>query len=52
MTPERWQEIERVYREALAVNPRDRTSFLSHAYGEDQQADLCLAPSTAERPHG
>ncbi|MBZ5617075.1 MAG: hypothetical protein LAO23_24030 [Acidobacteriia bacterium] len=36
MNPERWQEIERVYNSALAVEPGRRESFLKTACAGDE----------------
>ena len=35
MTPERWQEIERVYHEARQREPSERTAYLDTACGGD-----------------
>ena len=36
MNPERWQEIERLYHSALAVESGQRESFLKHACAGDE----------------
>ena len=36
MTPERWQEIERLYRLALALDASQRSNFLQNACGGDE----------------
>jgi len=36
MTPERWEQIGRLYRAALEVEPDKRTAFLAQACGDDQ----------------
>lgn len=38
MTPERWQQVERLFQAAMAVDPVDRPSFLDRAC----QGDLAL----------
>jgi serine/threonine protein kinase/WD40 repeat protein len=47
MNPERWQKIERLFHEALACEPADRTAFLAEACGADaslrQAIDSLLA---------
>ena len=47
MTPERWQEVEAVFQEALERAPLERASFLDHACAGDeelkQEADSLLA---------
>ena len=35
MTPERWQEVERIYHVALARGERERAAFLAEACGGD-----------------
>ena len=35
MTPERWQEVERLYQSALERDPAERTAFLASACGTD-----------------
>jgi len=35
MTPERWQEVGRLYQEALELGPDERTVFLAQACGND-----------------
>ncbi|MFN0084423.1 MAG: protein kinase domain-containing protein [Blastocatellia bacterium] len=37
MTPERWQQIERIFEAALDCAPAKRTSFLDQACGEDSE---------------
>ena len=35
MTPERWQEVTRLYQAALQVNPAERAAFLARSCGAD-----------------
>jgi len=35
MTPERWEQVGQLYQAALKLHPRERTSFLRQACGED-----------------
>ena len=35
MTPERWQQVEKVFHGALEREPRERAVFLEQACGED-----------------
>src|SRR5258708_16259829 len=35
MTPDRWQQVGRLYQEALELNPEERTVFLAQACGND-----------------
>jgi serine/threonine protein kinase/tetratricopeptide (TPR) repeat protein len=35
VTPERWQQVGRLYQEALALDPGERTGFLTRACGND-----------------
>src|SRR5215218_6369648 len=37
MTPERWQEIEAVFQQALDCPPPERASFLDHACAGDDE---------------
>src|SRR5260370_9416266 len=47
MTPERWQQVGRLYQEALELNPEERTVFLPQACGNDldlrQEVESLLA---------
>jgi serine/threonine protein kinase/Flp pilus assembly protein TadD len=47
MTPERWQQIGRLYQEALGLDPDERTGFLARACGNDfdlrQEVESLLA---------
>src|SRR4029450_10598339 len=36
MTPERWQQIEKLFHAALELNVRDRAAFLEEACGNDE----------------
>src|SRR5262249_1396162 len=35
LNPERWQQVEKIFNEALEQNPNDRAVFLDNACGED-----------------
>src|SRR5688572_24305232 len=37
MTPERWQQVEAVFQEALDHTPPERASFLDHACADDEE---------------
>src|SRR5712692_3833461 len=37
MSPERWQKVKEILQAALARAPRERTVFLSHACGGDEE---------------
>ena len=47
MTPERWQQVGRLYQEALGLSADDRTVFLTQACGNDldlrQEVESLLA---------
>lgn len=47
MTPERWQQVGRLYQEALGLDPDERTGFLARACGNDfdlrQEVESLLA---------
>src|ERR1043166_3238302 len=47
MTPERWQQVGRLYQEALALDPGERTGYLARACGNDfdlrQEVESLLA---------
>jgi serine/threonine protein kinase len=65
MTPERWQEIERVYHEARQREPSDRAAYLDAACGSDttlraeiesllrydEQAAQFIEPPRGQEPH-
>jgi serine/threonine-protein kinase len=36
MTPERWQEVSRIYHDALACDPRGRDAFVREACAGDE----------------
>jgi serine/threonine protein kinase/Tol biopolymer transport system component len=36
MTPERWEEVGRIFDAVAALQPEERSSFLDHACGEDE----------------
>lgn len=40
MTPERWQQIDQLFHEALACEPAERDAFLSGACDGDEQLPL------------
>ncbi len=55
MTPERWQQIERLYHEALARDASERDSFVASACGGDEMlrrevASLLAQPVSADGP--
>src|SRR5579859_5754598 len=47
MTPERWQQVGRLYQEAFGLGPDERTAFLAEACGNDfdlrQEVESLLA---------
>ena len=55
MTPERWQQIERIFQDAIDLSPDQRSAFLNQVCGDDlelrQEVESLLLPeSTSIRP--
>src|SRR6478672_9852869 len=37
MTPDRWQEVDKIFQAAIELDPSERTAFLNNACGNDEE---------------
>jgi eukaryotic-like serine/threonine-protein kinase len=53
MTPERWQQIEKLFHAALELKAREREAFLEEACGNDEslrrEVNRCSARKRSQR---